>query len=51
MIYQSRETVFHRDSGVERSIFDEIRGVWIADTTLSRVNISIETKTREYTNK
>ena len=44
--YQTRETVFHRDIetprrelkyDAQRSIFDEIRGVWIADETLSRV--------------
>ena len=45
VIYQTRETVFHRDiqtprrelKDVQRSVFDEIRGVWIADETLSRV--------------
>ena len=40
VIYQTRETVFigmskHRDA--QRIIFDEIRGVWVADETLSRV--------------
>ena len=45
-LYQTRETVFHRDSQTpsrelkidqaQRSIFDKIRGVWIADETLSR---------------
>ena len=46
VIYQTRETVFHRDiqtpreswkNDAQRSIFDEIRGVWITDETLSRV--------------
>ena len=45
-LYQTRETVFHRDSQTPRrelkidqalrSIFDEIGCVWIADETLSR---------------
>ena len=44
VIYQTRETVFHRDIqtprrelklyDTHRSIFDEIRGVWIANETL-----------------
>ena len=39
----------HRDESrkydVQRSIFDEIRGVWIADETLSRVfDISSQSK-------
>ena len=47
VIYQTRETVFHRDIQTFRrelkirrekqTIFDEIRGVWIADETLSSV--------------
>ena len=46
VIYQTRETVFHRDIQTprrelkiqkQRSIFHEIRGVWIADETLLRV--------------
>ena len=40
VICQTGETVFHRGSwkyDAQRSIFDEIRGVWIADETLSRV--------------
>jgi len=47
VIYQTRETVFHWDiqaprrelkiRRVAQSIFDEIRGVWMADETLSRV--------------
>lgn len=47
-IYQTRERVFHRDiqttrrgglkkDDVQRSIFDEIRGIWIASETLSPV--------------
>ena len=54
VIYQTRETVFHRDIqtprrklkyDAQRSIFDEIRGVWIADETLSRVfDISSQSK-------
>ena len=36
VIYQTLETVFHRDIQT-KSIFDEIRGVCIADETLSRV--------------
>ena len=50
-IYQTRETVFHRDVQTSRrvvaqqSIFDETRGVWIADKTLSRVfDISSQSK-------
>ena len=49
--YQTRETVFHRDIqtprgyDAQRSIFDEIRGVWIADETLSQVfDISSQSK-------
>ena len=41
--------------GKQRSIVNEIRGVWIANETLSRVfdiNIfSIKTKTKDYTEK
>ena len=46
LIYQAREIMFHRDIQTPRrelkirraaGIFDEIRGVWIADETLSRV--------------
>ena len=46
VIYQTRPTAFHQDIQTPRrelkipraeSIFDEIRGVWIADETLSRV--------------
>ena len=47
MYYQTRETaVFHQDIQTPRRVenttrsgvfFDEIRGVWIADETLSRV--------------
>ena len=46
VIYQTPETVFHRDIrtprrelkyNAQRSIFDEIRGVWTAHGTLSRV--------------
>ena len=41
VIYQKRETVIHRDIKTSRRVrvvfFDEIRGVWIADETLSRV--------------
>ena len=44
VIYQALETVFHRDiqtsrrkCNAQRSNFDEIRGVWIANETLSRV--------------
>jgi len=58
VIYQTRETVFHRDIetprrelkyDAQRSIFDEIRGVWIADETLSRVFVYLlsETKTKQ----
>ena len=47
-MYQTRKAVFHRDiqtlrrelkirRAAQRSIFDEILGVWIADETLSRV--------------
>ena len=56
VIYQTRETVFHRDIqklrrelkyDAQRSIFDEFRGVWIADETLSRVfDISSQSKQR-----
>ena len=38
-----------RSRAAQRSIFDEIRGVWIADEKLSRVfdiSLSIETKTQ-----
>ena len=51
---QIREIVFHRDIQTPRrelkydaqqSIFDETRGVWIADETLSRVfDISSQSK-------
>ena len=54
VIYQTRETVFHRISkhreeswkyDAQRSIFDKIRGVWIVDETLSRVfDISSQSK-------
>ena len=47
VIYQTGATVFHRDIqyDAQRSIFDEIRGVWIADETLSRVfDISSQSK-------
>ena len=47
VIYQTRETAFHQDiQNTEKRIekttrsgvfFEEIRGVWIADETLSRV--------------
>ena len=37
VIYQTGETVLHRDIQTQRSVFDEIRGVWIADEKLSRV--------------
>ena len=46
VIYQTLKTVFHRDIqtpirelNIRRAAeyFDEIRGVWIADETLSRV--------------
>ena len=53
-MYQTRETVFHRDIQTPRTelkirraaeYFDEIRGVWIADETLSRVfGISSQSK-------
>ena len=45
IIYQTLETVFHRDIQTPKrelkirrvaEYFDEIRGVWIADETLSR---------------
>ena len=49
--YQTREKVFHWDiqtpriDDAQRSIFDEIRGVWIADGTLCRVfDISSQSK-------
>ena len=35
VIYHTRETVFHRDIPTTRR--DEIRGIWIAHETLSRV--------------
>ena len=54
VIDQTRETVFHRDIQTPRrelkirraaEYFDEIRGVWIADETLSRVfDISSQSK-------
>ena len=41
VIYHTRETVFHQEESWNydalRNNFDEIRGVWIADETLSRV--------------
>ena len=41
IIYQKRETV------LQRSIFDEIGGAWIADETLSRVlDISSQSQTK-----
>ena len=58
VIYQARETVFHRDIqtprkyDAQRSIFDEIRGVWIADETLSRVfDISSQSKQKRRSNR
>ena len=40
LIYQTRETVFHRDIQtprvelkIQQSVFDEIRGAWKADET------------------
>ena len=54
VIYQTRETVFHHISkhweeswkyDAQRNIFDEIRGVWKYDETLSRVfDISSQSK-------
>ena len=54
VIYQTRETVIHRDIQTPRrelkirraaEYFDEIRGVWIADETLSRLfDISSQSK-------
>ena len=45
MIYQTQETVFHQDIQTLRREFDEIRGVWIADETLSQVfDISSQSK-------
>ena len=54
VIYQTRETVFYHISkhweeswkyDVQRSIFDELRGVWKCDETLSRVfDISFQSK-------
>ena len=50
VIYQTRETVFHQDiqtprRDAQQSIFDENRGVWIADEILSRVfDISSQSK-------
>ena len=46
--YHTRETVFHRDiqtsrrgglkkDDAQRSIFDEIRGIWTANETLTQV--------------
>ena len=45
VIYQTRESVFHHvskpekrvENTTQRSSFDEIRGVWKSDETLSRV--------------
>ena len=47
VIYHTRETVFHRDiqtprrelkkKGAQRSIFHEIRGVWMANETVLSV--------------
>jgi len=61
LTYQTRVVVFHQDIqthreeslkyDAQRSIFDEIGGVWIADETLSQVfDISIKTKTIIYAN-
>ena len=57
VIYQTRETVFHRNIQTPKesskydalwSIFNEIRGVWIADETLSRVfDISSQSKQKK----
>ena len=55
VIYQTRETVFHQDIQTTRRefkmrlrsrvFFDEIRGVWIAEDTLSQVfDISSQSK-------
>ena len=54
VIYQTREIVFNRDiqsprreltTDAQRSIFDEIRSVWKAEETLSRLfDISSQTK-------
>ena len=49
-MYQTRQTISsgskHREEGwkneAPQSIFDEIRGVWIADETLSRIANSEE---------
>ena len=50
VLYQTRETAYGVSSGypnTEKSIFDEIRGVWIADETLSRVfDISSQSKNK-----
>ena len=44
VIYQTRKTVFHRDIQTTRREL-KIRGVWIADETLSRVfDISSQSK-------
>ena len=53
-MYKTRETVYHRDIQTSRrelkrrraaEFFDEIRGVWIADETLSPVfDISSQSK-------
>jgi len=57
VIYQTRETVFHRDIQTPRGglkirraaeYFDEIRGVWIAYETLSRVfDVSSQSKQKQ----
>ena len=51
VIYQTRETMFHRDQEPQRSIFEEIGRLWIADETLSQVFDIVyshrETKTKE----
>ena len=61
VIYQTREEVFHRDIQTskeswkyyaQQSIFDEIRGIWIADETLSRVfDISSQSKQKLRSNR
>ena len=47
-ISNTRDSAPRREKKIydaQRSIFDEIRGVWISDETLSRV--LVETKTKE----
>ena len=55
VIYQTRETVFHRDIQTLRrdlntrraaEYFNDIRGVWIANETLSRV-LDISSQSRQ----